>query len=307
MQLLVRLRSLSGFLSLFAAVSLARRLPDLPAIKRLHVYGRHLLLLLERLASDEGAEGGWAAGGVVVASECELLCQRACEVCVQLHDQNIHMQRLLVLAYVVQHQRAGQAMVEDEVDHADVRSWLMEQRWARRLDVGDLIGGNVRDVANKQLGASGSKRRRDDERRLSAEQTAEDTSELQPSKRVDADSSATSPASGRTAHSAMIDFEMPGVGVSDDKTTDWQEEQTMTSAVDLRTPSLFTPAASSVPEQFTAPLPTPSPTPLPQPPSPYSSPSASINVVSSSAPRATFPPNIIDLSASAAHEVIELD
>ena len=189
-QLLVQLRSLSGFLSLYTLVNLARRLPDLPAIKRLHVYGRYLLLLLERLARDGG---DCDASGGAAASEYELLCQRACEVCVQLHDQNIHMQRLLVLAYVVQHQRTGRAVDVDLVDHSLVRKWLMEQRWARRLNVGDLIGGSMEDEQIKQIGiSSGSKRRReDDSSRDSAERMDVDGNVEHRSKRVETDSSVT--------------------------------------------------------------------------------------------------------------------
>ena len=203
-ELLVRLRSITGFLSLYTLVNLARRLPDLPGIKRLHVYGRYLMMLLERLASD-GGEGEAAGGGV--ASEYELLCQRACEVCVQLHDQNIHMQRLLVLAYVVQHQRAGQEMPIDAVDHADVRRWLMEKRWARRINVGDLIGGTVGQATNQQSGAGGGRKRRreDDSSRQSAERMEEDLTVQLPSKKLEADSSALFADGAHTGQPAEAD------------------------------------------------------------------------------------------------------
>ena len=214
LQLLVRLRSTSGFLSLYTLVSLARRLPDLPAIKRLHVYGQYLLQLLERLASD-GAEGDAAGSGA--ASEYELLCQRACEVCVQLHDQNIHMQRLLVLAYVVQRQRTRQVVAIDAVNHADVRKWLMEQRWARRINVGDLIGGSVEK--DKSDTSAGSKRRReDDSGRQGTEQTEATGSVEHRDKRMEVDTVVPSPDAVHNDQPAADGSQSSTVGMENSNT-----------------------------------------------------------------------------------------
>ena len=248
LQLLVRLRSITGFLSLYTLVNLARRLPDLPAIKRLHVYGRYLLLLLEQLAHNE-SDGDAAGGGGT--SEYELLCQRACEVCVQLHDQNIHMQRLLVLAYVVQHQRVGQAMSIDAVDHGDVRRWLMEQRWARRINVSDLIGGSVGQDKSLQsgAGAAGTKRRReDDSSRPSAERVEADEGVERGSKRLEMDVSIPLAGAAHSGQSASDNSVSTGKDISSAGTTvaDSQQPHSGNSPAEPSTTITAPIAASSI-------------------------------------------------------------
>ena len=158
LSLLLRLRDTSSLLLLYALVSLPPgRVAALTDVKRLQLFGSYLLQLLQReeLSSEPS----------ISEQQADTLMQRACQVAVQLHDYNVDMRELIVLGWRVKRKLEapgdGQLMARD-VEEVVVRDWVEQQRWARRLNIGDVIGGRRVDPRTTAAASRLSlKRRRD--------------------------------------------------------------------------------------------------------------------------------------------------
>ena len=158
LSLLLRLRDTSSLLLLYSLVSLPPgRVAALTDVKRLQLFGSYLLQLLQREELSSALS--------ISEQQADTLMQRACQVAVQLHDYNVDMRELIVLGWRVKRKLEapgdGQLVARD-VEEVVVRDWVEQQRWARRLNIGDVIGGRRADPRTTAAASRLSlKRRRD--------------------------------------------------------------------------------------------------------------------------------------------------